>query len=347
MYTVIGGVFIDRLGLRWAAIVTLLSVASSLAIIGSAPGMPVVMVGAFSFGLAMASLDVVCSALIAKHFGERRQSVFLLYAANSSFGGILGPAALGWWQMHGQTPRENWRTEYYAIAAVLVPLAAWGLRVGRRPSLSQGAANPSASGSLAAMMSILKQPTIYVLGLAYFLHGVAQSGMVSWVGQLYQRRYPIDSAHAAYFLSFDLTGFFVGRALLGWITARWRISELLVMGICAGSATLAYMATIAAPGYAWGLVFFMMSGFFISADGPSINSYAGWRFAEGAAHAYVLLSGIGSIGSAAGAYVTALLGERFGLEKGIWFSPGFSAALSVLAAVWWARDRKRLTKLAH
>jgi MFS family permease len=347
IYTAVGGVFIDRLGLRWAAIVTVLSVAATLAIIGSAPGMPLIMVGAFGFGIAMASLDVVCSALIARHFAERRQSVFLLYAANSSFGGILGPAALGWWQIHGQTPRDNWRIEYYVLAAVLVPLAAWGLRIRTPEPLPQGVETVPDSGSLAAMTGVLGEPAIYLLGLAYFLHSIAQAGMISWVGQLYQRRYSIDSAHAAYFLSFDLAGFFLGRSLLGWITARWRISELLVMAVCAGLATLGYVATIAAPGYAWGLVSFMISGFFISADGPSINSYAGLHFGERAAHAYVLLSGIASIGSAAGAYFTALLGAHFGLEKGIWFVPGFSAALALLATVWWARDRRSLRKPAH
>ena len=191
------------------------------------------------------------------------------------------------------------------------------------------------------MRDILSRPTIYVLGLAYLLHGVAQVGMISWVGQLYQKRYGIDAARAAYLISFDLIGFFVGRSLLSWITNRRRISELLLIAICAGAASLAYVATIAAPSYGWGLVSFMMSGFFISADGPSINSYVGSRFADRTANAYVLMSGIGSVGSAAGAYLTALLGERFGLERGIWCMPGFSAALSALAFVWMLSERRR------
>ena len=112
------------------------------------------------------------------------------------------------------------------------------------------------------------------------------------------------------------------------------------MAICAGAASLAFVATIAAPSYGWGLVCFMMSGFFISADGPSINSYVSLRFADRAAHAFVLMSGIGSVGSAVGAYVTAVLGERLGLEKAIWFMPGFSAALSTLALVWMLRERR-------
>jgi fucose permease len=339
IYTIVGGVFIDRLGPRRAAVATVLLVAASLAIMGSAATMGMLFVGAFCYGLALASLDVICSTLIVEYFSEQRQSLFLLYGAISSFGGILGPAALGWWQTNAHAPAQNWRTEYYAIAAVLVPIATWGLRIRPRRRTSTEVAAAQTSDSLAAIMNILTKPTIYLLGWAYLLHGVAQSGMVSWVGQLYQRRYSIDGAHAAYFLSIDLVGFFLGRSLLSWITARWRISELLLIAICAAAATLAYVATIEAPGYAWGLVCFMISGFFISVNGPSINSYAGFRFAERAAHAYVLLSGIGAIGSAVGAYWTALIAERFGLEKGIWFLPGFSAALSLVAIIWWLRAR--------
>jgi MFS family permease len=318
----------------------------SLAVIGSASGILVILLGAAWFGLAMASLDVVCSSMIAERFGKKRQSIFLLYAAVTSLGGIIGPAALGWWQTHGKTTAQNWRAGYYVIACALVPLALWGLRV---PSLASPmkAAETAPSGSLGAMREILSRPTIYVLGLAYFLHGVAQTGMISWVGQLYQRKYGIDAAQAAYLISSDLIGFFVGRSLLSWVTARWRISELLLMGICAGSACLAFVATITAPSYGWGLICFMLSGFFISADGPSINSYVGLRFADRAAHAFVLMSGIGVVGSAVGAYVTGLLGEWFGLQVAIWFMPAFGAALSTLALIWALHEGRGRESTAH
>jgi MFS family permease len=339
MFTAVGGYFIERLGSGRAAAATALLTSLSLFVIGSASGIPVVLLGASCFGLAMASLDVVCSSMIAERFGKKRQSIFLLYAAVTALGGIIGPAALGWWQTHGKTTTQNWRAGYYVISCALVPLALWALRV-PSPASAKQATVTTPLGSLGAMRLILSGPTIYVLGLAYFLHGVAQTGMISWVGQLYQKKYGIDAAQAAYLISSDLIGFFVGRSLLSWITARWTVSELLLMAICAGSASLAFVATITAPSYGWGLICFMLSGFFISADGPSINSYVGLRFADRAAHAFVLMSGIGVVGSAVGAYVTGLLGERFGLEVGIWFMPAFGAALSMLALVWKLRERR-------
>jgi MFS family permease len=337
MFTAVGGQFIERLGLGRAAAITTVLVSMSLVVIGSAAGIQMVLLGAACFGLAMASLDVVCSSMIAEHFGKKRQSIFLLYAAVTSLGGIIGPAILGWWLTHGRATAQNWRTGYYLVSCVLFPLAFWALRV-LSPQSSGKCSVTARNSSIATMRIILSTPTIYVLGLAYFLHGVAQTGMISWVGQLYQRKYEIDAAHAAYLISSDLIGFFVGRSLLSYITTRWKISELLLMAICAGLASLAFVGTIAAPTYGSGLISFMISGFFISADGPSINSYVGLRFAERAAHAFVLMNGIGVVGSAVGAYVTGLLGERFGLERGIWFMPGFSAALSILALVWVVRE---------
>jgi MFS family permease len=337
MFTVVGGYFIERLGLRRAATVTALLLSTSLVVIGSAAGISMVLLGAAWFGLAMASVDVVCNSLIAEHFANKRQSIFLLYAAVTSLGGIVGPATLGWWLIHGNAIAQDWRAGYYLVGCMLFPLAFCGPRVVSARSSKQSDVT-ICPGSLAAMRIILSRPTIYVLGLAYFLHGVAQTGMISWVGQLYQKRYDINAAQAAYLISSDLIGFFIGRSLLSWLTARWKISELLLMAICAGLASLAFVATISAPSYEWGLISLMISGLFISADGPSINSYVGLHFAERAAHAFVLMNGIGVIGSAVGAYVTGLLGERFGLERGIWFMPGFSVALSVVALVWMMRE---------
>jgi MFS family permease len=339
MFTAVGGYFIERLGLKRAAAVAALFTSSSLVVIGTAAGLTIVLLGAASFGLAMASLDVACSSIIAEYFGKKRQSIFLLYAAVTSLGGIVGPAILGWWLTHRKPTAQNWRAGYYLVACVLIPLAIWAVRA---PSMrSPGQSNLTApTKSLDGMRFILSRGTIYVLGFAYFLHGVAQTGMVSWVGQLYQKKYGIDAAQAAYLISSELLGFLLGRSLLSLITRRWRIPELLLMGICAGSASLAFVATISAPSYRWGLITFMIAGFFVSADGPSINSYVGLRFGDRAAHAFVLMNGIGVLGSAVGSYVTGLLGERYGLDRGIWFMPGFSTSLSVLALVWALRERR-------
>jgi ABC-type antimicrobial peptide transport system permease subunit len=67
----------------------------------------------------MASLDVACSSIIAEYFGKKRQSIFMLYAAVTSLGGIVGPAILGWWLTHGKPTAQNWRAGYYLVAQPL------------------------------------------------------------------------------------------------------------------------------------------------------------------------------------------------------------------------------------
>jgi fucose permease len=188
------------------------------------------------------------------------------------------------------------------------------------------------------MRAILAKPTIYALGVAIFLHGVSQVGMVSWTGQLYQKKLSIDAARAAYFISVNSMGFFGGRLLLSWITARWKIPELLVLTACAAGGTLAFAGTIAAHDYGIGLALFAIAGFFISGDAPSINSYAGARFAGQSATAFSLMNGIGNIGGGAGPYLTGAIGNRFGLTAGIRLMPVFSMSLAAMALAWHLRQ---------
>jgi fucose permease len=189
------------------------------------------------------------------------------------------------------------------------------------------------------MRQILSNSTIYLIGLAFFLHGLAQVGMVSWIGQLYQLRFKIDAAQAAYFISINSAGFFVGRSLLSWITARWKIPELVILSISAGGGTLAFIASIVAKTYFSGLFMFAIAGMFISGDGPSISSYTGARFVGRSAMAFALMGGFGNIGAAAGPYLTGFLGNQLGLEQAIWFMPVFSFVLALLALIWYMQTR--------
>ena len=136
-------------------------------------------------------------------------------------------------------------------------------------------------------------------------------------------------------------GFFGGRLLLSWITARWKLPELVVLAACAAGGTLAFVGTIAAGDYAAGLALFTVAGFFISGDAPSITSYAGARFAGQSATAFSLMNGIGNIGGGAGPYLIGAIGSRFGLTAGIWLMPAFSAALAAMALGWYVRQKGR------
>jgi fucose permease len=180
---------------------------------------------------------------------------------------------------------------------------------------------------------------MYMIFFLTTLHGLTEGGMISFVGQLYQKKLGVDAAQAAYFLSSHAAGFLVGRSLLSWITAHWKISELVILSACATGGTLFFAATIISSSYLWGLVFMGLAGVFVSGNGPSINSYLGMRFAHQAKTAFSLMSGISYIGGAGGPYLVGYLGSQYGLEKSMWIDPLFSLSLAAVALLWFLRDK--------
>lgn len=335
-FSVFGGALIGRLGLARAGAAVLALLVAAFVTIAGAPGFPVLLLGGVGFGVGLSGIEVVSNAMISDNFPERRQSIFFVWGIINAVGATLGPAALGRWLRYAETARHGWRAAYLGVAIPIAVLALLALSI---PAARRSAGEGQQAGP--ALLQVLRKPVIYGIGCMILLHGLAQVGMVSWVGRLFAQRFGIDTAQAAYFISLNSAGFFVGRSLLGWITARWRIRELVLLTACAGGGTLAYVATIAAPGYAWGLAMFAVAGMFISGDGPSVNSYLGLRFAGQSATAFAVMNGMGNLGAAAGPYLVGSIGNRFGLETGIWFLPAFSFGLSLLAFTWSRVEKRR------
>ena len=223
---------------------------------------------------------VVVGATISGHFHARRQSVFLLTGLSDASGSMLGPAVLGLWIVHAERWHLTWRSGYFAGATVLGILVIWALFV---PSESMGdfrSEEKVRGKNIAQTKEVLRDSAFHTAVLLCFCHGLAQAGMVAFVGQLYIRRLHVDPAHAAYLLSAEGAGIVSGRLIFGWITARWKIPELKVIAMCAAAETAAFTATILAPNYLTGITMFVLGGVFISAVGPSLNSYLGCRLPD-------------------------------------------------------------------
>ena len=338
-YSLVGGWITGRLGLRRTAAFALATIALAWLFIAGATTYTLVLVGATLSGFGSVAVLVTSSAIISSCFPERRQSTFLVWGLAGAVGASIGPAIIGRWLVFAKDAGISWQFGIYGQIILMLLLAGWGLFL--RP------ANPRAdmtghgeSGSALKVMGIvLRSRAFYVASLWMFLHGLAQIGMISWIGQLYQERFSIDAAEAAYFLTANAVGFFTGRTILGWITARWKISELTVLTVCASGGGIFFGAAIAAPGYWPGIIAFFLSGVMASGDAPSALSYVGVRFTEHSATAFALLNGIGNIGAAAGPYFVGLMAMFVDIETGIWVMPLFMAALAASAVGWRIIDR--------
>lgn len=336
--SVMGGWLAERAGLKRAALVSLLLLAAGLAIIGSAGSIAGVFGGCFVFGAGVACLVLVSSSLITGHFGDRRQSVFFAFGIADAVGAIVGPALLGQW-IGPDISNNSWRTGYVATAAITVLLGIWSLRLRYSPGETAG----STESPWGAMGTVLGSPAIYLIGAAMLFHSIAQVGMTSWVGVLFRETRDVSAGEAAWFLSLNSAGFLVGRTILGLLTARYRIPELVILFVCALCGTIAFALTIKAPSYATGLVLFAIAGFFISGDSPTINSFVGRNWTIHTATAFAILGGMGNLGGAAGPYVTGLIGNHFGIEIGIRIMPLFSFALAMLSIGWYRFRRNTAT----
>lgn len=341
LFCLVGGWVVRYLGQRRALASVLSLIAGALILIGSAPGYASILLGAFCLGLGGFSITVIISTIITEDYSSIRQSFFSLQWMTGSAGGVAVPAALGWWFIHSDRLGGDWRFAYFAIAIIMAAVIPFPLMLRFGPPSIRSTQAASGTDGLADIKHLLRQPAMYCLGVLNLLHGISNGGMVFFVGQLYQKKLGVDAADAAYFLSAGTIGFLVGRLLLSWITLRWRIPEMAVLGACAAVETLSYAGAIASPSYLLGVLAYGLAGIFGSGDAPSLSSYAGARFSTRAVSAFSLLGALSFVGGGAGSYIVGFFGKHLGVEVSIWLMPVFGLAMSLIAFEWFRRNRKQ------
>lgn len=340
IFGVVGGPLLAVAGLKRAAIGAFSIAGISLLLIGLARNFDLVLVASTMLGLAIVALVVIISAMVSGHFRENRQSVFLLTGLSDASGSMLGPAIMGWWIVNSATWHLTWRSGYFVGAAFMGGLVLWALFVRSQNMRGDQPVANTRRASFANTRDVLRNSAFYSAVALCFCHGLAQAGMTSFVGQLYIKKLHIDAAHAAYLLSVEALGILGGRLVFGTILGRWKITELKVIGLCAAAETAAFVATILSSTYVFGAAMFLVGGFFMSAVGPSLNSYLGGRLANRAATAFALFAGFGNVGAALGPHIIGVLGTDFGIELAILFAPLFSGLLSAIGLVRYFYERK-------
>ena len=347
VFSVVGGPAIAAYGLKRSAMAALALAGAVLVVIGGAHRFNLVLLCAGFFGFSIIGLVVIENSIISGHFREKRQSVFFLTSLSDSSGSMIGPAALGWWFVRAEHWNMSWRLGYFAAAMGMGVLFIWALFM-RSDSMPGDTQKPDAPGAgIATIKEVLIVPGFYVAALLEFCHGVGQAGMISFMGQLYVSKLHINPGHAAYLLSLNAAGILGGRLMLSWITSHWPIPELVVIGVCAIGETAAFLGSILSPSYLAGAIMFTLSGVFVSAIGPSLNSYLGGKFVHCPATAFSLFTGLGGVGAAVGPFLIGTIGNQFGVEKGILSAPCFSALLSATALFWFIRETRHTRKRAE
>jgi len=266
----------------------------------------------------------------------------------ASIGGTVAPVLLGRWFEYVRLVGLPWQAAIYTIGVTIATLGVWGALLRSDTAALDATGHGDAGGSLAVMHLVLHSPPFYACAAWMFLHGLSQIGMVSWIGQLYALRHGINAEQAAYFISGNAAGFLVGRTVLGWISARRALPELLLLAACATCSSLIFWAALMDNSFVLGAVLFAVAGIATSGNAPSVQSYLASEMTIHSATAFALLTGVDHLGCALGPYIIGLVGTLFGLEAGIRYIPVAMLVLGTSAFVWWLRTgRNRTLALAR
>ena len=329
----IGGWLTNSLGIRRAIAGTLLVLGMGMAVIGLAPFFWVLLIGCFFFGMGGNWMTVVYSTLISAHFDERRQALYLWANAALSLGSFITLPLLGLWFEH-EDYTGGWRTAYAGLGSLFLVLS-FLLLILLPNSLQQTGRKEESIEDGYSAVSLLKRRAFLLISLCFFLYAMAQLGISSWVGQLYRHRLGIDDAEAGLLLGVNSIGYLAGLVSLSFISMRWKFNNRILLGSCAGAATLVLATLILNRSYPMALALMILEGAAIAGSGPAIFAFVSARFAREGAAAFALLVGFSQIGAAAGPYLVGVFGEWLGsLEIAIWVIPVLSCSLAVLSFTW-------------
>ena len=302
-------------------------------LLGGAQNWLMAQAGAVLMGAGQVWLTVVYGTLTAQHFQESRQRVFAALALTMAIGGTLAPLGLGAYVDHAWMERGwPWWIPY---AGLMILFLLTRLAVPSIPQWTPTATNGSDSSP---GRRLFRSPSLWLIGLAFTLHGIGQMGAVVWLGRLFAKRLLLSETQVGSMIAVNITGFVAGRAIWTWVGGR--IPERILLGCSAGVGATFYVLTILSGNYQLALAMIFVAGMGMSGDAISLQSFTALRFRRQAARAFGVTQALGHLGAAMGPYYIGLVGDHSGtLEQGIWIIPITIGTLSLLGFLWHLLDR--------
>jgi MFS family permease len=342
MIVVAGGWITERLGEKKAAIAALCCLCAGSLLVASARSLTWVLASAILFGFGCIWSQVAYSVIISRQYPNRRQSMFSIVSLSETVSAILQPIAFSYWFSHVQsTSGEGWLSAFLGLAAIPFLALAVVSAMWNPGETAVDVKRVDKEKPRAMARSILFSGAMWLIGLCVLMHGLFQIGFTTWIGPYHAAHMGITPSEAALFISFNNAGFFPGRALLGWICARVKIPDLILLAFASGAGTLVILIILLIGNYWLALALSFVEGFFVAGDSPAMSSFVGGRFATRTALAYAIYGGFGQVGAAAGGYAIGFLGDFLGnLQRAIWIIPVVSGLLCLVATTWHFATRR-------
>ena len=306
-------------------------------LLGGAQNWLMAQAGAVLMGAGQVWLTVVYATITAHQFQESRQRVFAALALTMAIGGTLAPLGLGAYVDHAWLERGwPWWIPYAGLMSFYLLTR---LTVPSIPDWTPASAN---GGDRSAGRGLVLSPSLWLIGLAFTLHGIGQMGAVVWLGRLFAKRLLLSETQVGTMIAVNITGFIAGRVIWTWLGGR--IPERILLGCSAGVGATFYVLTILSGSYELALAMTFVAGMGMSGDAISLQSFTALRFRRQAARAFGITQALGHLGAAMGPYYIGFVGDHSGtLEQGIWVIPITIGALSLLGFLWHLLDRPSRT----
>jgi len=177
-------------------------------LLGGAQNWFMAQAGAVLMGAGQVWLTVVYATITAHQFQESRQRVFAALALTMAIGGTLAPLGLGAYVDHAWLERGwPWWIPYAGLTCFYLLTR---LTVPSIPEWTPAAAN---GGDQLPGRRLVLSPSLWLIGLAFTLHGIGQMGAVVWLGRLFAKRLLLSETQVGSMIAVNITGFIAGRVI--------------------------------------------------------------------------------------------------------------------------------------
>ncbi|MDH4608167.1 MFS transporter [Pseudomonas sp. BN102] len=311
------GIFADRFGPRMVVLGGLVVSALAAMVMGTFATLPIFVTCMLVQGLAQSTGWSGLCKNIGSFFATRERGRVLGYWSTCyAFGGLVATPFAGWWAYEVS---HDWRMAFMSSAVVVLVVAVLFFLLQRnRPqdvglppveveTTPQEKVNTPHEGHWNALRKVLKNRTVLVLGLAYFLLKPARYAILLWGPVIIYERMPAIGKVASAIVptAFELAGL-VGPILIGYASDKLfgaRRMPACVLSLVALTACLALFVPAMQSGSLYlvvGLLFMM--GMTLYGPDSMISGSAAIDFGtqDGAGTAAGFVNGCGSIGAILG-----------------------------------------------
>jgi MFS transporter, FHS family, Na+ dependent glucose transporter 1 len=232
------GRFYDRVSGHPLLASSLLAAAAALALVPSAPRMPILLALTAFLGIALASINVGGNALLVMVHGERVGPFISALHFAFGVGGYLAPTLVAQFERRA----DGLHLTYWLLALAIVPVALITF-LSPSPSLREHRSLDSAAKAPA--------PIIALLAALAFLQIGAEATAMGWYFSYAVER-GMSERTAAYLNSGFWAAFTVGRLATIWMSLRFKAAPLIVASLSIALLfTLGLLVLAPAPFVLW------------------------------------------------------------------------------------------------